>query len=527
MREARGSRGFLSSLLLRAGLLSLVLLGVAEWEYRNLASGGALPGALPRPVALRMLLRLSTYGHWRNWLLDNAWLVVLGGLATALLVVLALRQVLLLSNRLTARVSGTAPREAPRTFPGTKVDVLRQIARRPAGHLFVGMTPKRTRLGWRWKPVYLSAEQRSTHRHVIGKTGSGKTMSVLWPSVLQDALDGKGVLLMSGKGSDEELRTMKAIAALANRTDALRVFSLPAWNVPQLFTHTYNMLYVRPRTATSAGGDPVGDGTARLLRASHGRQRVLTRRTRRSCSPTCVDSSTGWWTSGAMASHSVLRDVSVCLKAIGNVGRWGRALQHCLDSSVERDVAEEIKAHIRQLDHDVLKTLSGLVGALEKYQSPIVNAYAPDIVFEDVLQSNGLVYVQLPANLFRLQAPALGKLILMDVQQEGSLRQVFRHGTQPDAVLGRRGRVLQLRGPLHRRQPQQATRRPHRLHPRRTSPSRTSNWSRKQFATAVWDNTCTKDILHQDNPELCERIAKSLGTHRVLELTVRRRQGLC
>src|SRR6266852_6014521 len=34
--------------------------------------------------------------------------------------------------------------------------------------------------------------------------------------------------------------------------------------------------------------------------------------------------------------------------------------------------------------------------------------------------------VQLPANLFRIQAPATGKVMLMDVQQEGSLRQVFR-----------------------------------------------------------------------------------------------------
>ena len=73
-----------------------------------------------------------------------------------------------------------------------------------------------------------------------------------------------------------------------------------------------------------------------------------------------------------MASHLSCgtSHISVCLKAIGNSGRWGRALQHCLDSSVERDVAEEIKAHVRQLDREVLKTLSGLVGALEKYQSP-------------------------------------------------------------------------------------------------------------------------------------------------------------
>jgi hypothetical protein len=47
----------------------------------------------------------------------------------------------------------------------------------------------------------------------------------------------------------------------------------------------------------------------------------------------------------------------------------------------------------------------------------------------------------------------------------------------------------------------------------------------KEFATAVWDNTRTKDILNQDNPELCERIARSIGTHQVKELTVRRKEG--
>jgi hypothetical protein len=35
--------------------------------------------------------------------------------------------------------------------------------------------------------------------------------------------------------------------------------------------------------------------------------------------------------------------------------------------------------------------------------------YAPDLVFEDVLQKNLLVYVQLPSNLFKIQAPALGR----------------------------------------------------------------------------------------------------------------------
>jgi len=47
----------------------------------------------------------------------------------------------------------------------------------------------------------------------------------------------------------------------------------------------------------------------------------------------------------------------------------------------------------------------------------------------------------------------------------------------------------------------------------------------KEFGTALSDNTRTKDILNQDNPELCERIARSIGTHQIRELTVRRKEG--
>ena len=47
----------------------------------------------------------------------------------------------------------------------------------------------------------------------------------------------------------------------------------------------------------------------------------------------------------------------------------------------------------------------------------------------------------------------------------------------------------------------------------------------KEFATAVWDNTRTKFILSQDNPELCEKVSKSIGTHQVVEKTVRQQQG--
>ena len=50
---------------------------------------------------------------------------------------------------------------------------------------------------------------------------------------------------------------MKGLAAIAGREKQLRIFALPAWNQQHLFSHSYNMLHVRPRRPGDAGGDPV------------------------------------------------------------------------------------------------------------------------------------------------------------------------------------------------------------------------------------------------------------------------------
>jgi hypothetical protein len=220
----------------------------------------------------------------------------------------------------------------------------------------------------------------------------------------------------------------------------------------------------------------------------------------------------------------VLRDVSVCLKAVGNVGGWARALDYCLSASLDREAAALIRAQVKQLDREVLKALSGLVGALDKFQSELVNAYDPDVILEDALETNGLVYVQLPANLFRIQAPALGKVILMDVQQAGSLRQVFRtsRNQRPFSVtVDEFASFADLSIVDSLNKLRDANLEYTLAHQSLADLELVS----KEFAMSVWDNTRTKDILNQDNPELCERIARSIGTRQVRELTVRRKEG--
>jgi type IV secretory pathway TraG/TraD family ATPase VirD4 len=508
-------------LFLRLAVAALLALAVTETLYR--AAWGTLPMALPPALGARLLRELHPYGQGRAWALTHGWTSAWLALGAAGLAMLALRQALLLTAAATAHFSGTLVRPVDFTFPSRRVDVVREIGRRPKGHSFVGLTPRKTPFGWRWKPVYLSPRQKTMHRHVIGKTGSGKTTSILWPSVLQDALDGKGVLVLSAKGSDEEIGMMKAIAALAGRRAQLRVFSLPGWNVPELFSHAYNMLYVRPRGRNSPGGDPVATAQ-RVFSVLPMGDNVFYKTQAEVMFTNLCRLLHGMVDEKGTGIPFVLRDVSVCLKAIGNTGGWSRALRHCLDHSLDREAAAQVRAQVKQLDREVLKSLSGIVGALDKFQSDIVNAYAPDIIFEEILETNGLVYVQLPANLFRLQAPALGKVILMDVQHEGSLRQVFRRARNqtPFSVTVDEFYNFADRSIVDSLNKLRDANLEYTLAHQSLADLELVS---REFATAVWDNTRTKDVLSQDNPELCERIAKSIGTHHVKELTVRRRQG--
>jgi hypothetical protein len=218
-----------------------------------------------------------------------------------------------------------------------------------------------------------------------------------------------------------------------------------------------------------------------------------------------------------------MNDLSVCLKGVGNTSRWGKALRYCRRQSVDRQAAREIASQISRLGGDVHKCFSGIVGAIDKFQSPLVNSYDPDIVFEDVLQQNGIVYVQLPANLFKIQAPAIGRAILMDVQQEGSLRQVFRTRNQTpfSVVVDEFYNFADLSIIDSLNKLRDANLEFTLAHQSLADLDLVS----KEFATAVWDNTRTKDILNQDNPELCEKFAKSIGTHQIVEKTVRMQQG--
>jgi len=520
--KPRSQVGFLA----RFVIVLFAPLALAEYAYQiirrsslDLFTGplGRLSLAIVRPLLVRYL-------PLRSWVIAHPWATgAVALLALTLVVVVARSAILFWCNWLRPRLSGTYFAEEEQTFRSLPVDLIRYIATRPPGTTFVGVTPRRRLLGWAKEPVYLDARQRSTHCHVIGKTGSGKTQSVLWPQALQDILDGKGIVVMSAKGSDEEINTMKGLARHAGREDDLRIFSLPAWNRPQLPTHTYNMVYVEPRGPNSRG-DPVATAE-RVFKVLPMGDNVFYNQQAQIMFRNLCCALHGMVDENGLGIPFVMRDIATCLKGIGaNETPYGSGLQYVLSKSLNREAVNEIRSQQERLGHKIHEVLSGLVGAVDQFLGPIVNAYDPDIVIERVLEEKQIVYVQLPSNLYKIQAPSLGKVFLQDIQQEGSLRQIDRAGRNQDpfsVIVDEYARFADVTICDSLSQLRDARVEFTIAHQSLADLEIVS----KEFSASVKDNTRVKIILNQDNPDFCEQIAKSIGTHQEVLFTMRKDPG--
>ena len=172
-----------------------------------------------------------------------------------------------------------------------------------------------------------------------------------------------------------------------------------------------------------------------------------------------------------------LRDVSVCIRGLSAADTdWGRALKRCLAESLDREALQELRAQCIALGRDLG------------------------------------------------QAPALGKVMLMDLQQEASLRQVFR-GTRnqtPFSVnIDEFGTFadVSIIDSLNKL-------RDANIHFTLSHQSLADlEIVSKEFAKAVWENGRTRDVLALDSPELCEHLARSLGTRPRFEHTLQQGPG--
>jgi type IV secretory pathway TraG/TraD family ATPase VirD4 len=183
---------------------------------------------------------LGPYLGLRNHVLEH-WVV---SLAIALLVLVTIGAVFLGLKKLSAglnrwrdRVAGLAFTKESYELPPRDYSLGALVRENPAGtdQVVLGLSDE-------GKPVYLTDHARSMHVHVLEQTGSGKTRSVIEPLAFQDLWRGRGVLVLDGKGSEENEERLASMAAAAGRLSAVKNFTLN----PFRRSHTYNPLHLVP-----------------------------------------------------------------------------------------------------------------------------------------------------------------------------------------------------------------------------------------------------------------------------------------
>src|SRR5262249_21632795 len=152
----------------------------------------------------------------------------------------------------------------------------------------------------------------------------------------------RGVLVVDGKGSEENHHRLLSMAALVGRLDEVRIFSLsPFWP-----THTYNPLHLLPGSDPKAVAERVFSSFADDMDVPYYRDqsRMLF------VALVCALASTG--------QRFCMLDVAA---AIASPDVLARALELATDARAKR----AIQAQISRLGHKAGETFTGLLAAVQ------------------------------------------------------------------------------------------------------------------------------------------------------------------
>lgn len=349
------------------------------------------------------------------------------------------------------------------------------------------------------KGFFLNCEQRTHQTQLIGKTGSGKS-TLIECMLFQDLLAGRGAVVVDGKGEIDFAERIYRMCRLLGRDKELRFFSLA---YPDR-SFGYNPLAVPAQEEALTVGQRVF--SVFEMEEPYFRQQA----------------------------EAYFIDLVQLLHGTGREFNFRDLYQCMVDEAGFRTVKQlsrdqgaalRIERQIERLGREAQRTLSGLESWLRKFSSiETLNGYGVDrmISIRSVIESSGIVYFQLPGALHQIYSSAVGELVLQDLQMEIARRQLygakrtyfpvyvdefynFAYEGFMDAI--NKGRSANMMWTLS--------------HQSLSDLTRVSD----DFAQGVWDNTRNKIILSQNNAELCEKIAKDIGTRKSLERTSREVRG--
>ncbi|MFH0984881.1 MAG: TraM recognition domain-containing protein [Candidatus Omnitrophota bacterium] len=247
--------------------------------------------------------------------------------------------------------------------------------------------------------VYLTSDQRSMHAQVVGSTGTGKSESVLLPLLAHDIRNGRGAIVIDGKGDRELLDRIHSIVVRAGRLKDFYFFSLAKPDN----SNSYNPLL--RGNATELKDKIIGSmiwneefyrkmaeqATLTLLKAL--RQRPCEKGS--SEPPTILFSEV----------YRYLTDFS--------------ALQELANATADLEIKGDLGKMLSRFDQNH-KFLSGLIADLyltsRSEFSKLVDIATPEIDLLKIYKGNKIVYFQLNLQGYGETAKRMGRMILQDIR---------------------------------------------------------------------------------------------------------------
>lgn len=253
------------------------------------------------------------------------------------------------------------------------------------GSVYCGKTDKE-------EEVHIKPRQRGMHTQVIGTTNAGKTESVILPWAIQDIEQGRGLILIDGKSDRSLLDKLWAYTVKAGREKDFRLFSLG--NIGE--SHEFNPLI---------GGTPeeISERVFNSFEFENPYYRSL--------------------------QFEVFSQVMRIFESANEVPTFLRIHQAittptalvAMTAKCENTGLREWAEYYRDLPaHERTQRTSGLTAAISHFAfgktADLFNTEKPEIMIEEALEKNLIIYFQLPVLLSPFLGKAAGKMILQCLQ---------------------------------------------------------------------------------------------------------------